>query len=235
MDRAEDRTVLMFTAEPERAMDSLVAPRGKRVFTERADINIRPHTVMVLGRTPKTLRATEVFVRGFTEEERRSVPVVDGKVSWPYEPISPATPLLVTVENMTDEPQEARVVVIANGQLDLDKPSVDSHVMRLQPVTEPPRRICIKPHIEYHGWVRPVALCRPRKILMRSDAPLDLEVTNLQVGNITLMCGTVPVATFEALDVHAPALHPTTRLSVSVKNTTDEEHWVTIEVEMERL
>jgi len=142
--------------------------------------------------------------------------------------INPATNVIAVVENPTDKPTHARVVLTGRGRC-------ETLIFTMSP-SEKNRRIAVAPHSEVCLTMQPPVRCRTVRVAIRSDSDNDVMVNSMQFSNLNMLVGLdVPVEYFagEGAEIEAPLTDPVNRITFNLANLSDAERWVEVDIHVD--
>lgn len=205
----------------------MVPAHGKRTLTLQPD---RRMTVEKVEVYPKGHRMTfmmpdpESFDTGYSPIRLSSDGAPEVKLN-----INPATNVIAVVENPTDKPTHARVVLTGRG-------GCETFIFTMSPSGEKNRRIAVAPHGEVCLTMHPPVRCRTVRVAIRSDSDNDVMVNTMQFSNVNVLVGLdVPVEYFagEGAEVEAPLTDPANRITFNILNLSDAERWVEVDIHVD--
>ena len=207
----------------------MVPAHGKRTLTLRPNCRMTVEKVEVY---PKGHRMTfmmpdpESFDTGYSPIRLSSDGAPEVKLN-----INPATNVIAVVENPTDKPTHARVVLTGRG-------GCETFIFTMSPSgdTEKNRRIAVAPRSEVCLTMQPPVRCRTVRVAIRSDSDNDVMVNTMQFSNVNVLVGLdVPVEYFagEGAEVEAPLTDPANRITFNILNLSDAERWVEVDIHVD--
>ena len=205
----------------------MVPAHGKRTLTLQPN---RPMTVEKVEVYPKGHRMTfmmpdpESFDTGYSPIRLSSDGAPEVKLN-----INPATNVIAVVENPTDKPTHARVVLTGRG-------GCETFIFTMSPSGEKNRRIAVAPHGEVCLTMHPPVRCRTVRVAIRSDSDNDVMVNTMRFSNWSVLVGLdVPVEYFagEGAEIEAPLTDPANRITFDLANLSDAERWVEVDIHVD--
>ena len=205
----------------------MVPAHGKRTLTLRPNCRMTVEKVEVY---PKGHRMTfmmpdpESFDTGYSPIRLSSDGAPEVKLN-----INPATNVIAVVENPTDKPTHARVVLTGRG-------GCETFIFTMSPSGEKNRRIAVAPHGEVCLTMHPPVRCRTVRVAIRSDSDNDVMVNTMQFSNLNMLVGLdVPVEYFagEGAEIEAPLTDPANRIAFDLANLSDAERWVEVDIHVD--
>ena len=207
----------------------MVPAHGKRTLTlepncrmtvEKVEVYPKGHRMTFMMPDPKN------FDTGYSPIRLSSDGAPEVKLS-----IDPATCVIAVVENPTDKPTHARVVLTGRGEC-------KTFIFTMSPSgdTEKYRRIPVAPHSEVCLTMQPPVHCRTVRVAIRSDSDSDVTVNNMQFSNWSMLAGfDVPVEYFagEGAEVEAPITDSANRITFNILNLSDAERWVEVDIHVD--
>ena len=205
----------------------MVPAHGKRTLTLRPNCRMTVEKVEVY---PKGHRMTfmmpdpESFDTGYSPIRLSSDGAPEVKLN-----INPATNVIAVVENPTDKPTHARVVLTGRG-------GCETFIFTMSPSGAKTRRIAVAPHSEVCLTMQPPVRCRTVRVAIRSDSDNDVMVNTMQFSNVNVLVGLdVPVEYFagEGAEVEAPISDSANRITFNILNLSDAERWVEVDIHVD--
>ena len=205
----------------------MVPAHGKRTLTLQPNCRMTVEKVEVY---PKGHRMTfmmpdpESFDTGYSPIRLSSDGAPEVKLN-----INPATNVIAVVENPTDKPTHARVVLTGRG-------GCETFIFTMSPSGEKNRRIAVAPHSEVCLTMQPPVRCRTVRVAIRSDSDNDVMVNTMQFSNWSMLVGLdVPVEYFagEGAEIEAPLTDPANRITFNILNLSDAERWVEVDIHVD--
>jgi hypothetical protein len=223
--------------------DSIVPAHGHKFFRGHPCLVLQLNRARVVGRCatghpgPCPLKVMAVLIPTMDiriDEPFKAMPIIDGALDVN---VGPCAPFMVRVDNPSDSPWNARVVVI--GTNTLERPGLswaEEYAMAMEPISlsAGTRRFRVPAHDTLERTLQPPFDCSPRRFTMRSDAAFDLDVESIQVCSINLIEGPLAVEFFAGgLDLRTVNVRLANRMSITLHNKGDCDRYVEIDVEVD--
>ncbi|HEY5086352.1 MAG TPA: hypothetical protein VII66_03250 [Gemmatimonadaceae bacterium] len=242
------RTLFFQSASSGPEPDGVVRAHSDKFFCAQPDTRFTPRTVKLIARVHGHLvRSTgirgEVFplkvmlviaaaTLDATESGYENITVYNDEVRHVRQ-LTPAETVMVRVENPTDTPWDARVMIIG-GSADFDG---EESMLGLSPKRDETisRRLRVPARGSVSSSLSPHWDCSPRRITMHSDSQLDVTVQCMQVCNVSLFAGAqIPVEMFDGgFDLKTVNMTPANRMTVTLYNSGDCDRHVEIAVDVD--
>lgn len=223
--------------------DDVVEPHSKKLFKAVVITRVRIKSVFVFGNPTRVgfdadlvspLRAAALVCEGAPDAKID----YDGTLSNRLV-IEAMTYMAVTVENPSDRPWRARVVVDAieaiptMGAVDADSVDGVSCMHALLPVRDigPLCRVRLRAGGVSYAHLDFPFKCRPEHVTMRSDAMGDVTVVEFRIANYFMIDGDVPVEFFKGgRALRGPLVTSSNRATIALRNDSAHERWVEIDL-----
>jgi len=244
------RTLFFQNAATGPEPDSIVPAHGQKCFVEHPDAMFTPRGVRLIarahGRSMQSkgihgevmpLKMTLVLPSerlDATENGYENIPLLTSEIRHVRQ-LTPAEIITVRVDNPTDTPWDARVVLLGEGSI--GQSHVEETVLGLRPQRDASgtRRLRVAARGSLSSTLQFPWMCTPRRLTMRSDSQLDVVVAAVQVANVSLFMGApIPVEVFDGgLEFRTINVTPANRMTVSLFNSGDTDRYVEIDVDVD--